>query len=142
MKTISANEVASYFIELASQNDENDLTNLKLQKLLYFSQAEYYLKNNKSLFSDEIEAWDYGPVVPNVYHKYKSCGSFPITVFDNWEKTNALSTEIIKFVEAIWEKWGKFSASYLVEITHKKDSPWKKYYKSGNCVIPVTELRI
>jgi uncharacterized phage-associated protein len=142
MNNTSANEIASVFIELASKNDENDLTNLKLQKLLYFAQTEYYLKNNKPLFIDSIEAWEFGPVVPNVYHKYKSCGAFPITVFDNWEKANGLAKEVISFIETIWQKWGKYSASYLVELTHKNNSPWSKYYKSSNCVIPVTELRL
>ena len=75
--TYTANNVAKYLIYLASQefvgdNKEREgITNLKLQKVLYFVQAYYLAKLNRPLFPDNIEAWEYGPVIPSVYRKYK-----------------------------------------------------------------------
>ena len=80
----TAYNVAKYFIYLASRepvgdnNEREGITNLKLQKVLYFAQAYYLAKLNRALFSDKIEAWKYGPVIPGVYKRYKSKKSNPI----------------------------------------------------------------
>jgi uncharacterized phage-associated protein len=127
----SALDVAAYFVELAGENNENDLTNMKLQKLLYFAQCEHLKKNGSPLFLDAIEAWQYGPVVPAVYDVYKTCGAFPITVFDVLaEDTNtaALSDDVRGFVKSVWDRYSRFSASFLVSLTHKKGEPWDRVY--------------
>ena len=71
-------DVADFFIELAGQEEEGVITQLKLNKLLYYAQGVYLAKKGKPLFADPIEAWEYGPVVPSIYQKYKVCGSNPI----------------------------------------------------------------
>ncbi|MBU0578840.1 DUF4065 domain-containing protein [Patescibacteria group bacterium] len=140
-QTIPALNVANYFIQASSQDDEPDLTNLKLQKLLYFAQGQYLAKFNKPLFEDDIEAWEYGPVVKSVYHQFKHCGAFPITAFDIDSEVN-ISDEKTLFLKKVWSKYAKYSAEHLVDITHKKGSPWEKNYKNGlNNIIPQNELR-
>ena len=68
---VSAEDIAFYFVERSSGLPENDLTNLKLQKMLYYAQAEYMKANNgQVLFEDKIEAWKHGPVVPSVYNLF------------------------------------------------------------------------
>ena len=58
---ISAMDIAAYYIKKSSLLAENDLTNLKLQKMLYYTQAEYAVANNgRTLFNEEIQAWQYG----------------------------------------------------------------------------------
>ena len=68
-------DVAKFFIGLANEqanNDQGDLmTNLRLQKLLYFAQGWYLSRYGKPLFQDEIEARKYGPVVPKIYETYR-----------------------------------------------------------------------
>lgn len=123
-----ASEIANYFIELASRVDENDLTNLKLQKLLYFAQGKYLAETGKPLFEDKIEAWQYGPVVRNIYMNFKACGSFPITAFDKPVKKANIDDQTKKFLEGIWNSYAKYSANYLVKETHKNGSPWKEIY--------------
>ena len=138
MSNLDALSVAHYFIKLSADSDENDLTNLKLQKLLYFAQAEYLKQEDKPLFADEIEAWTYGPVVHAVYSEYKSCGSFPITLFDgnhSRPSDKPLSKPIRSFLEGVWRKYGRYSASYLVSLAHKKGGPWESYYKDGASVV-------
>jgi len=140
-QTLSALDVANYFIQVSSQDDEPDLTNLKLQKLLYFAQGKYLAEFDKPLFEDNIEAWNYGPVVGAVYHQFKHCGPFPITAFDTNSVVN-LADDKEQFLNQIWKKYAKYSAEYLVDITHKKNGPWQKHYQHGqNNVIPQNELR-
>ncbi len=126
-KKYKANNIAKYFIYLSSQDFVGDnkeregITNLKLQKILYFAQAYYLAKMNKPLFNDKIEAWEYGPVIPVVYHKYKSYKSSPI--FSEKDESS-ISKEDKIIIKKIWDTFGGYSASRLVDIVHAH-TPWK-----------------
>lgn len=140
--TTSAFDISNYFIELASGVDENDLTNLKLQKLLYYAQGLYLAKKDTKLFKESIEAWDLGPVVRDVYVKFKSCGAFPINTFDVDYESKALEASLKDFLKDVWEKYAIFSAGYLVKDTHKAGSPWTKHYsKETKKEIPVSDIQ-
>ena len=127
-----AENVAKYFCYLASQSFVGDnkeregITNLKLQKILYFAQAYYLSKLNKPLFSDSIEAWQYGPVIPSVYNQFKGKGSNPIICETDDSTISENDKEILKNV---WNTFGGYSASRLVDISHAH-SPWKEAYNS------------
>jgi uncharacterized phage-associated protein len=133
-KPYKASDVADYIIFLGSQkvvgdNKEREgVTNLKLQKLLYLAQAYFLAKLDKPLFSDSIEAWEFGPVIPNVYHKFKKKGSSPIII--KKDKSN-LSLEDKEVINKVWEAFGGYSAGRLVDITHAH-TPWKEAYNSAN----------
>lgn len=58
--------------------DSEYITNLKLQKLLYYIQGEYMAKMNTPLFNDDFLAWEHGPIIREVYDKYKQNGSYGI----------------------------------------------------------------
>ena len=60
---MTAREVSSYLIEKSSQVNENDLTNLKLQKILFYAQAEHLRETGEPLLGEDFEAWKYGPLV-------------------------------------------------------------------------------
>lgn len=141
---VTAKQVASYFIEKASQlNENNDLTNLKLQKMLYFAQVEHLKKYGEPLFDDPIEAWKYGPVIPAIYEWLKDCGAYQITRFDIETDTNGVDGEMASFLEEIWERYSIYSASGLVKKTHEPGSAWAKTYNGGKgnrTIIPVTDL--
>jgi uncharacterized phage-associated protein len=133
----TAENVAKYLIYLASQafvgdNKEREgITNLKLQKVLYFAQAYYLSKVGKPLFSDAIEAWEYGPVVPDVYRKFKSNGSNPIICEDD---KSSLSIDDKETLRKVWGTFGGYSASKLVDITHAH-TPWKEANKTSSQII-------
>lgn len=141
MSNISAKTVASYFIEKASSqgngvkelSGNNDLTNLKLQKILYFAQIMYMKENDgRTLFSDEIQAWQYGPVVPSVYEWLRGCGAFVISDFDvELDDTSTLADNIKSFLDRVWNKFQGVSAWGLVQRTHKKGTPWDEVYNNG-----------
>lgn len=124
------------------------MSNLKLQKVLYFVQGYYLQMVRKPFFEEEIEAWPYGPVVPNVYEQFQKYGSgcIPVTneytVFDyiKWKDEtcvydeNVFSKDDLAFIEEVVNKLRRYSASDLVTITHLQ-SPWKNAIKKGKCSI-------
>lgn len=115
-------------------------TQLKLQKLVYLCFAEYLCATDKELFIDKIYAFKYGPVVDSVYKKYKKYGYKPIeqetedidskNIFEMPAKSRILfaenGTEKILSIERTLKKYGDFTASELVELTHREKSPWSK----------------
>ncbi|MDD2548437.1 MAG: DUF4065 domain-containing protein [Candidatus Pacebacteria bacterium] len=122
-KKISAEHIADYFIKKGSE--ENRLiTNKKLQKLLYYSQAWNLVFNNKPLFDEEIEAWVHGPVVRSIYFKFKDNGFNPIKDFDV-EKVKEIDEDTISLLDEIWRVYGKFDAEYLEMLTHN-EKPWQE----------------
>ena len=133
----SAENVAKHFIYLASQSlvgdkgEREGITNLKLQKILYFAQAYFLSKLSRPLFNENIEAWEYGPVVPTVYRKYSKHGSETIL---SEKDEDTISDEDKVNLKRIWELFGGYSARRLVDIAHAH-SPWKDAYASHNKVI-------
>lgn len=142
----SALDVAKYIIYLASQNviDEvkgeklyEGITNLKLQKILYFVQVFYLVKQDKPLFTDNIQAWQYGPVEYEVYKQYKKFQSNPIIKVKN---TSVITEQDKKFIEEIWDTFGKYSTTKLIGITHAH-TPWQEAYKTSDQIISNKSLQ-
>jgi uncharacterized phage-associated protein len=117
---IQAKNIAEYF--LFQGKDSDYITNLKLQKLVYYAQGFYLAIYNKPLFQERIEAWTHGPVIPDLYHSYKRYGSQPLprpvdvdfSFFD--ENT-------IELLNEIYKTFGSFSAWALRNLTHR-ERPW------------------
>lgn len=138
-------QIAAFYVNLANRQfiDEGvteGITNLKLQKILYFAQAASLSLNQTPLFDDDFEAWKFGPVIPGIYHQYKEYGNAPI-ISSSGELSTDLDDETKMLLEGIWELFGKFSAAELVNITHNH-SPWKEAFYSGkeNTVIQKSVL--
>jgi uncharacterized phage-associated protein len=74
---VSPFEVANYFIWLANETG-SFLSNLKLQKLVYYAQAWHLALEESPLFEEDFEAWIHGPVLPTLYQKYESFSWKPI----------------------------------------------------------------
>jgi len=118
--------VAKYIIKRCNELDRT-ISNLKLQKLLYFVQAEFLVSTGDPCFNESIEAWDFGPVVPVVYHKYKVYGSASIP-FINRRWIDTISDSAKELIDGIVDECSQYSAATLVEITHNQD-PWKDAYQ-------------
>lgn len=130
----SALDVARYIILYCNRLGQT-ISNLKLQKILYFVQAEFLVSNGKPCFSERIEAWDFGPVVPDVYHRYKVYGGASIPCIGADDNYCPFNEKDRKLADGIIKECAKYSASMLVEITHKQ-SPWQKAYqkRSGTLI--------
>ena len=125
-------DAAKYLIYIASEDNFYSISQLKLQKLLYFSQGFSYLWDGKPLFEKNFEAWQYGPVNRKIYDKYKRYGNSDIPF--NGEIDFNLSQENKDTIEAVWRDYKKYDAFELVEITHMEE-PWKRVYNGQNNVI-------
>jgi uncharacterized phage-associated protein len=121
-------DVADFFIELFGQEIESDITNLKLNKLLYFAQGHCLAVTGKPLFNDFFEAWEWGPVVPAVYHKYKMCGKNPVEPSGR-NVRNLLTPEEFDVLLDVAGEFGKYTALHLVQKTHKPRTPWAQTEK-------------
>ncbi len=127
-------DIADLFIFLGGKgNKKKYVTNLKLQKLLYFAQATYLAKFGRALFSDDIVAWQYGPVVEAVYNKYKKYDNQPIPIPSEFAE-QTIPEDINLFVRSIWKSYGNYSANELIALSHKH-SPWIVAYNSGKGTI-------
>lgn len=125
----SSYDVADYFLSLVNEEMDEQISNLKLQKLLYYAQGFYLALFNKRLFNSQIEAWEHGPVVPEVYHKYKKYGArgIPSPKVVDFEKYD---DETKDFLNEIYDILGQFSAWKLRNMTHV-EKPWREAYKSN-----------
>lgn len=101
------------------------ITSLKLQKLLYYIQGISLIAFGKPAFSNNISAWQYGPVVEDVYQKYK--GRNPIsTPKTNYEVCDGLK----KIIELVVSSYGQMEAGTLIDLTHEED-PWINAVNGG-----------
>ncbi len=112
---ITATVVGQYFL---SKNHE--LTDIQIQKLVYYAYSWYMVKNNgKKLFDESPQAWKHGPVFVSLFYNMKNYEKF---INDNEYKK--LCKDIINFLNIIYAIYGKFSGNELEEMTHS-ELPWK-----------------
>ena len=117
--------IAKYLVWKASNNNKG-ITNKKLQKLVYYSQAWNLALYDEPLFKEQIQAWIHGPTVPIVYRKYKKYGF-------NLIKEDAKDCDIFSFnfdqrtiglLNEVYDVYGKYDADYLEILTHSEE-PWQ-----------------
>ncbi len=124
-----ASDIARYIIERCKENSR-PISNLKLQKILYFVQAEFLVTKNQPCFAEEIEAWDFGPVVPSVYYEYRVFGGANIPCIGKSLIRRSISARDREILNGIIDECSSYSASALVEITHNQ-TPWIEAYEKG-----------
>lgn len=124
----SALSVARYIIMYCNKCGKT-ISNLKLQKILYFVQAEFLVSKGYPCFSERIEAWDFGPVVPDVYYNYRVYGAASIPSSKDSQYC-PFDKEDKEIVDSIIDDCSSYSASELVEITHNQ-TPWKNAYRQS-----------
>lgn len=142
MASYNVLDVSRYVIEYSNEKGYG-ISNLKLQKILYFIQAYFLINKEEPCFLEKIEAWDFGPVVPKAYREYKQYGSSNIPTmksfidFDDeniWRterrlyEDNMISKEDKLLINAVIDRFAQFSATDLVTLTHNQD-PWKDAYE-------------
>lgn len=123
----SATLIARYIISRESECSRS-VSNLRLQKLLYFVQAYFFLSFDAPCFNNRIEAWDFGPVVPVVYHKYKRFGSMIIQENEKCPVEN-IDEEDCQKIDEMLDACADKTTRELVNISHQQ-APWKNAYKN------------
>jgi uncharacterized phage-associated protein len=141
----NANNVAKYFLSKTISEEDANITNLKLQKLLYYAQGFHLALFEYELYEETLEAWMHGPVCPEIYHVYKQYGANIITADECHENFSEIfTTEQLELLDEVYDVFGQFSAWKLRDMTHEeptwinnKDSAseiskeeMKEYFKS------------
>ena len=124
--------VANLMLDVADDN-KIEVTNIALQKLLYFANGLYLTEHSKPLVSGYFEAWTYGPVHPAVYDAFKVAGANPINfraygcdpLTGQQKELQRITDKFVsRFLTKIVLGYAESSASRLIEISHAKKAPW------------------
>ncbi len=139
MAYTTAENAAKWFLvrnEVEETIGGDGISNLKIQKLLYYAQGYTLAITDKPLFDNEIVAWANGPAVESVYHHYKSYESNCITP----EEFNVklIPDEVLDILEDVFLNFGQYSDWKLRDMTHN-ETPWQNTLK--NSVINIDEIK-
>lgn len=139
--------VANEFLDLA-EADQVPVTPMMLQKLLYFAHGWHLAITGQPLIDDQVEAWKFGPVVPSIYHEFKSLGKNPIgkarslDVVERGDRFEFVAvrlgsdrqsedTTLAKtIIRRVWETHKHLSGIEMSAITHQPGSPWAETWDS------------
>ena len=124
---LKAIDVANYFVN-SSRVLGARISNMKLNKLLYFAQGYSLSCLEKPLFEEDLQAWQHGPVAPSVYNSFKSYGPSPIEHVSGKYDASVFSDEQVDLLTAVMRKYFRYSAWALRELTHQKGTPWRQVY--------------
>lgn len=144
----SAAAVANAFIEKGIKGEISDLSPMKVQKLLFYTQS-WHLRFHRGtpLIDDDFKRWRFGPVIPSIYHELKPYGYFPVTrkisslvqVPGNGIKIvtpeidpNDLEARLL--IDKIAENYGKYSGTELSELSHAPGAAWSLGPDDGSTI--------
>lgn len=140
VKLININLIVDYFI-WKGQSDKKNVTNKKLQKLLYYAQAWHLVFKGKPLFKDKIEAWVHGPTVGIIYDQFKLFSFNNIEKDINPDDLKKIPKSVLDILDEVWRVYGKYDGDYLELLTHN-ETPWQEargnletFEPSGNEVL-------
>lgn len=149
-------DVSRYVINYSNEKGYG-VSNLKLQKLLYFIQAYFLVEMGVQCFKQPIQAWNFGPVVPEAYHEFKIFGCADIPTINKYTSVDldggklkitsktfsiySINAEHRSAIDRIIDHFKDHAASDLVYITHNQ-KPWKDAFKKGqNTEISIESIR-
>jgi uncharacterized phage-associated protein len=151
----TATAIANELLDRAADS-RSTLTQINIQKLVYFAHGWNLAWRNEPLILESIEAWQYGPVVRTLYDQFRRFGSDPITdrardfrIDSNGKFVTPIAAidqsepgiDARNVVGAIWQQYGSLKPFQLVELTHAPNSPWEKSWSSKQSVIPNDEIQ-
>ena len=129
--------IAAWFLYQSSMEHK------KLQKLCYYAQAWHCVLEGEPLFSDVIEAWVHGPVIPNLYRKYKQYGWQNIPQVRDFDD-EVFSSGTLEVLKAVYDTYGGLTGLQLEALTHS-ETPWQHArgefypdYPMATCTNPIS----
>ncbi|MBO6505036.1 MAG: DUF4065 domain-containing protein [Kordiimonadaceae bacterium] len=141
---LASETVANKLIELASADGEK-LTPMQLIKLVYICHGWTLALTDRQLIMEDIEAWQYGPVISDLYHALKQYKSSAITspINNMFEKIDKFDDVQESIVEQVYNIYAKYTGIQLSSLTHKKDTPWDLTWNTygQSAVIPQQWIR-
>lgn len=129
--------VANRFLALAKKRGDA-LTPMQILKLVYIAHGWMLGLYGRPLIKEEVQAWQYGPVIPGLYNKMRHFRSSPVVGPLPTRTSEVLSNEEEDIVEQVYDIYGEMSGPALSRLTHAKGTPWHLTYEDGvfGIVIP------
>lgn len=124
-------DVARYIVQTAQEKGK-PISNLKLQKLLYFLWKEYYKQTNKYLFKEPFVAWQFGPVERDVYFEYYMYGAAPIQIRPESISIIEIKDDDKRIIDRVFDDYAKETVFNLVQETHKQGCAWDRKFQNGS----------
>lgn len=125
----SASDIAKYVVGKCTC-DNSPVTNLQLQKILYYLQVNFLQEKQYALFREDIEAWQFGPVVRVVYRRY--CGYGSSSIYESEMPETQFSNEEIELMNGVIKEKRSMKPWDLVRKTHEDGKPWDLIYRDGD----------
>ena len=130
MEKQSPLSVANFFID---QENNKDVDNIKVNKLVYVSLGFSLGMEDFVLFDEDVEAWKFGPVIPSVYHHFKKYKDQKIKKQLDADShgrpiTQVEDKENLGILKGVWEIYNGKNGKELVDLTHQEGTPWWAYY--------------
>lgn len=132
-------DVANYFLAQPDEDAGDLMSNLKLQKLVYYAQGFHLAMYDTALFNEPIEAWTHGPVVPALYHRFKEYGSNPIPPVPELDFA-IFQGDVGNVLDEVYKVYGQYSAWKLRNLTHD-EPPYKEALESDSPIISHESLK-
>ena len=134
-------DVANYFLKRQDLDAGDLMSNMKLQKLVYYAQGFNLAITDTPLFDEPIQAWDHGPVCVPLYHEYKQYEAGPIPIPYDADALSIFSEKIHEILDMVHTYYGQFSAWKLRNLTHEEE-PWIKAFAKGRGEISQKAMRV
>lgn len=141
-----ARAVAKTMIDLAAERNLS-VTNLTLQKLLYFAHGLMLVRSGDALVDEPFQAWKYGPVVESLYHDLKIFGTSQISpdagYIPNWPGLPPDEASVARRAIAdVLDQLGGMSGGQLINVSHDPNGPWNEVYKAATRNIKIENEKI
>ena len=130
-------KIANRLLTLAEE-DRNTLTSMQLLKLVYIAHGWHLGLYHRPLICDEVQAWQYGPVIPRLYNRVRKFRASPIKGPLSDDDNDTLDPIADSIVSQVYDLYGEMTGPALSRITHAKGTPWELLYKNDSfgIVIP------
>lgn len=142
----TADTVADWFLVRHSSEMQRDdgvdenITQMKLHKLMYYAQGVFLALYGQRLFDEELLAWRHGPVVYSIHKRFRGRKEIDDEITDeqlsSFESVDDSNSRMV--LEAVYEQFGGYSAGQLRNMTHK-EKPWIEAYGDGCNTSPLDD---
>ncbi|MFC4654909.1 Panacea domain-containing protein [Rheinheimera marina] len=141
-------DVAIDLLKVAASSGYS-LTPMQVQKLVYIAHGISLAQRGLPLINEKINAWQYGPVIPEIYGRFRNYQSQPIPLADLPESTRSsgIDTESLRILEDVVRNFARLSGGQLSELSHRVGSPWhsvwfdQKGHEVRGAIIPDSLIR-
>ena len=141
---IDGRALANYILDFCDAQ-KRPITNLSLQKIVFFCHVWTLIDFDKPIIKQEFEAWEFGPVLQYVYREFKNAGDSPIlnrakkldpVTGQHVIVENTLPNEIRVHLNNILNFYTRLSAGQLVNLSHVKSGPWEQVWNHAGKTNP------